>query len=99
MEQQEQDAQGPAIGPIAKPLGRAIGRFDDDPTSARLAMFVIVVAVITTVVVGGVLMWLVDRQRIPGPGGRVLVRPPDRHDRRLRRRHTQRTRSVGSWAA
>ena len=64
MEQQEQDAQGPR-GPIAKPLGRAIGRYDDDPTSARLAMFVIVVAVITTVVVGGVLMWLVDRREYP----------------------------------
>jgi voltage-gated potassium channel len=67
MEPQEQDAQGPR-GPIAKPLGRAIGRYGDDPTSARLAMFVIVVAVITTVVVGGVLMWLLDRKEYPDLG-------------------------------
>ena len=67
MEPQEQDAQGPR-GPIAKPLGRAIGRYGDDPTSARLAMFVIVVAVVTTVVVGGVLMWLVDRKEYPDLG-------------------------------
>jgi voltage-gated potassium channel len=67
MEPQEQDAKGPR-GPIAKPLGRAIGRYGDDPTSARLAMFVIVVAVITTVVVGGVAMWLVDRREYPDLG-------------------------------
>jgi voltage-gated potassium channel len=67
MEPQEQDAQG-RRRPIAKPLGRAIGRYGDDPTSARLAMFVIVVAVVTTVVVGGVLMWLVDRREYPDLG-------------------------------
>jgi voltage-gated potassium channel len=67
MEQQEQDAKGPRR-PVARPLDRAIGKFGDDPTSARLAMLVIVIAVITTVVVGGVLMWLVDRREYPDLG-------------------------------
>ena len=69
MEQQEQDAQGLGSNRrIAKPLGRAMGRFDDDPTSARRAMFVLVVAVITTVVVGGVVMRLVDPHEYPDLG-------------------------------
>ncbi len=53
---------------IAKPLGRAMGRFDEDPTSARRAMSVLVVAVATTVVLGGVVMWLVDRREYPDLG-------------------------------
>ena len=69
MAQQEPDAKGPGgKRPIARPLGRAMGRFDEDPTSARRAMFVIVVAVVTTVVVGGVVMWLVDRSEYPDLG-------------------------------
>ena len=69
MAQQEPDANGPrGSRPIARPLGRAMGRFDEDPTSARRAMVVIVVAVVTTVVVGGVVMWLVDRSEYPDLG-------------------------------
>ena len=60
-------AQGPQRR-IAKPLGRAMGRFDEDPSSARRAMFVLVVAVATTVVLGGVVMWLVDRREYPDLG-------------------------------
>ena len=68
MEQQERDAQGLGGRPIARPLGRAMGRFDEDPTSARRAMFVLVVAVFTTVVVGGVVMRLVDPREYPDLG-------------------------------
>ena len=90
MEQQEQDAQGPAID---RSPSRSAERSGGSVTtrrppgwrcsssSSRSSRPWSSVAS---------LMWLVDRQRIPGPGGRVLVRPPDRHDGRLRRRRTQR---------
>ncbi len=70
MEHKDPDAQGPegSPRPIARPLGRAMGRFDEDPTSARRAMFVIVMAVVTTVVVGGVVMRLVDPREYPDLG-------------------------------
>lgn len=51
-----------------RPFARAMERFGEDPSSARWAMIVIVVAVATTVVVGGVLMWLVDRREYPDLG-------------------------------
>jgi voltage-gated potassium channel len=69
MAQQEPDAQGPDGGrPIPRPFSRAMGRFDEDPTSARRAMVVIVVAVVMTVIIGGVVMWLVDRREYPDLG-------------------------------
>lgn len=53
---------------IARPLSHAMDRFGDDPTSARRAMSVIIVAILTTVVVGGVAMWVVDRREYPDLG-------------------------------
>ena len=54
--------------PMLKPLGRAMNRFGDDPTSARRAMTVIIVAIVTTVLVGGVVMWTIDRREYPDLG-------------------------------
>jgi voltage-gated potassium channel len=53
---------------VAKPLDRAMERFSDEPTSARRAMVAIVIAIGTTVVLGGVAMWLVDRREYPDLG-------------------------------
>lgn len=53
---------------VAKPLDRAMQRFDEEPTSARRAMIAIIIAIVTTVIVGGVAMWLVDRREYPDLG-------------------------------
>ena len=59
-------AQAPRDGRrVARPLGHAMKRFDEDPTSARRAMVAISIAIVTTVVAGGVLMWIVDRREYP----------------------------------
>jgi voltage-gated potassium channel len=43
------------------PLGRAIHRFLDDPSSGRNVLIVIVVANLTTIVIGGLAVWIFDR--------------------------------------
>jgi voltage-gated potassium channel Kch len=53
---------------VARPLDRAMQKFDENPTSARRAMVAIIVAIATTVVLGGVAMWLVDRREYPDLG-------------------------------
>jgi voltage-gated potassium channel len=53
---------------VARPLDRAMQRFDDEPTSARRGMIAIVFAIVTTVVIGGVVMWFVDRREYPDVG-------------------------------
>ena len=44
------------------PIGRAWVRFVTDPASTRNAIVLIVVANLTIVVIGGVIVWLVDRR-------------------------------------
>jgi voltage-gated potassium channel len=53
---------------VARPLDHAMDRFGEEPTSARRAMFVIIVAIVSTVVIGGVAMWIVDRREYPDLG-------------------------------
>ena len=43
-------------------------KFDEEPTSARRAMIAIIIAIATTVVIGGVAMWIVDRREYPDLG-------------------------------
>ncbi len=43
------------------PLARVISRFMSDPSSGRNAILLIVVATIVTVLIGGVLVWVLDR--------------------------------------
>lgn len=50
---------------VARPLDRAMKRFDEDPTSARRAMVAISIAIVSTVVAGGVIMSIVDRREYP----------------------------------
>jgi voltage-gated potassium channel len=44
------------------PIGRGIDRFLADPSSGRNALILIVLADLLTVVVGGVIIWTVDRK-------------------------------------
>jgi voltage-gated potassium channel len=44
------------------PLGRALDRFLSNPSSGRNAIFLIVIADLATVVVGGAIIWTLDRQ-------------------------------------
>ncbi len=53
---------------VARPLDRAMQKFDEEPTSARRGMIAISIAVVTTVVIGGVVMWVVDRREYPDLG-------------------------------
>jgi voltage-gated potassium channel len=47
------------------PLGRAWNRFLADPSSARKAILLIIIANVTTVLVAGTFIWLVDRREYP----------------------------------
>jgi voltage-gated potassium channel len=53
-----------SLAPTSKaarlPVGRAWNRFIANPSSARNAVLVIIAANLTTVLVGGVLIWLLD---------------------------------------
>ena len=44
------------------PLGRALDRFLSNPSSGRNAIVLIVIADLATVVIGGAIIWTVDRQ-------------------------------------
>jgi voltage-gated potassium channel len=69
MEPKDPPVEAPLGGRrVARPLDRAMQRFDEEPTSARRGMIAIVIAIVTTVVVGGVAMWLVDRHEYPDLG-------------------------------
>jgi voltage-gated potassium channel len=69
MEPKDPPTQAPGGGRrVGKPLDRAMQRFDDEPTSARRAMVAIIIAIGTTVVLGGVAMWVVDRREYPTLG-------------------------------
>ena len=69
MEPKDPPAEAPRDGRrVARPLDRAMQRFDKEPTSARQGMIAIIVAIATTVVIGGVLMWVVDRREYPDLG-------------------------------
>jgi voltage-gated potassium channel Kch len=43
-------------------IGRAWARFVSDPASPRNAVYLIVAADLTTVLIGGILIWLLDRR-------------------------------------
>ena len=43
------------------PLGRAIHRFLNNPSSGRNVLLVIVVANLTTIIIGGLAVWVLDR--------------------------------------
>src|SRR6188474_2912086 len=43
------------------PLGRAVHRFLSNPSSGRNVLIVILVANLTTIIIGGVAVWLLDR--------------------------------------
>jgi voltage-gated potassium channel len=51
--------------PTIRPIGRAMERFGEEPTSARRAMVAIVVAIVVTVLLGAVVMRLVDPNEYP----------------------------------
>jgi voltage-gated potassium channel len=54
-----------AAAPTAKrrnPFGRAVDRFLSNPSSGRNAILLIVAADVTTVMVGGAIIWTLDRQ-------------------------------------
>jgi voltage-gated potassium channel len=51
------------------PLQRAADRFAADPTSVKNAVYVMIVATVGIVVVGGVIVWVFDRQDFPDLGG------------------------------
>jgi voltage-gated potassium channel len=69
MEPKEPLAQGPRVGrPVVRPLDHAMKRFGEEPTSARRAMTAIIIAIVTTVVVGGVVMRIVDPREYPDIG-------------------------------
>ena len=55
-------------GHVARPMAHAMDRFGENPTSARRAMAAISVAIVTTVLIGGVVMWIVDRREYPDIG-------------------------------
>jgi voltage-gated potassium channel len=66
MDPEDPLARAPHPGrPVGLPLGHAMQRFDEEPTSARRAMIAIIVAIVTTVVLGGLVMWIVDRREYP----------------------------------
>jgi voltage-gated potassium channel len=65
MDQPEPGSSATAESPPTKrrmPLGRALDRFLSNPSSGRNAIFLIVLADLATVVVGGAIIWTVDRQ-------------------------------------
>jgi hypothetical protein len=51
--------------PTIRPIGRAMERFGEEPTSARRAMVAIIVAIVTTVLLGAVAMRTVDPNEYP----------------------------------
>ena len=51
------------------PLQRAVDRFAADPASVKNAVYVMIVATVGIVVVGGVIVWVFDRQDFPDLGG------------------------------
>ena len=65
MEQPNPGSASEAGAPPARrrnPFGRAVDRFLSNPASGRNAIILIVVADLATVIVGGVIIWTVDRQ-------------------------------------
>ena len=50
------------------PLQRAIARFAEDPASLRNAVAVMIVITVGIVFVGGLIVWLFDRQDFPDLG-------------------------------
>ena len=69
MEPKDPPAEAPRGGRrVARPLDRAMSKFDEEPTSARRGMLAIIIAIGTTVVIGGVVMWIVDRREYPDIG-------------------------------
>jgi voltage-gated potassium channel len=50
-------------------LQRAVDRFAADPASVKNAVYVMIVATVGIVVVGGVIVWVFDRQDFPDLGG------------------------------
>jgi voltage-gated potassium channel len=66
MEPKDPMAEAPRNGRrVVRPLDHAMHRFEEDPTSARRAMIAISIAIVATVVAGGVVMWIVDRREYP----------------------------------
>jgi voltage-gated potassium channel Kch len=55
--------RGPGLSTVKQrtPIGRAWVRFVTDPASTRNAIVLIIVANLTTVLIGGILVWLIDR--------------------------------------
>ena len=51
------------------PFQRAVDRFAADPASVKNAVYVMIVATLGIVVVGGVIVWVFDRQDFPDLGG------------------------------
>ena len=62
------DERRPSAKPAAplpatpRPLQRAADRFAEDPTRARNAVYLIVAADVLVVIVGGLVIWMLDRQ-------------------------------------
>ena len=58
---------GAGLPPVSRrsPLGHARNRFAMDPSSTRNAIYLIVAADVATVLVGGTIVWLADRQEYP----------------------------------
>jgi voltage-gated potassium channel len=52
----------PASAPRRTPLGRARRQFVTDPSSTRNAIVLIVVADLAAILIGGTIIWLLDRQ-------------------------------------
>ena len=50
------------------PLQRAMDRFAADPASVRNAVYVMIVITVGIVIVGGVIVWVFDRQDFPDLG-------------------------------
>ena len=51
------------------PLQRAMDRFAADPASVKNAVYVMIVITVGIVLVGGVIVWVFDRQDFPDLGG------------------------------
>jgi voltage-gated potassium channel len=58
----EKDQQAAPVPAPRRPLNRAETRFRSDPSSPRKAVYYIVVADVAIVLIGGSLIWLLDRQ-------------------------------------
>jgi voltage-gated potassium channel len=50
------------------PLQRAVDRFAADPASVKNALYVMIVITVGIVIVGGVIVWVFDRQDFPDLG-------------------------------